>query len=470
LLRWASVVDDVPRTAARGRDRIVILDRPAGSTPERAEIIDGTLVVEDADPRFTRAETHEHVGLAAGHPRWLADVLVAESELLLPHPTWSEHELQPAHAALADAVSGPFRGGRDRDDEITPDDFFDPEWTLGDEEPRDGVHALVGIGEISTVVVPDLYSPGPLAPIERIVEPVTLAGPGFQICVDPPTPPDQRVGHPQLLGLMLDPELPSDFKRITGLQQRLVELADLLHSFVVLLDVPPRIGQQAVLRWRTSFASSYAAAYHPWLRVARPDDEREETIRLNPTAVAAGLIARRERLSGVPYGPFNEIAANVVDVVDRLSPARHDELHPLGINVFLRERDGVRLTAGRTLSRDPDYRQLSIRRLMTMLARTLEREAQWMVFEPNNESLQASVKHLLEGFLAQLYEANAFVGASPAEAFFVRCDETLNTQPVLDAGQLIVEIGVAPAEPLEFLVLRLARDGNGTVRVEAPGG
>ena len=100
------------------------------------------------------------------------------------------------------------------------------------------------------------------------------------------------------------------------------------------------------------------------------------------------------------------------------------------------------------------------------VGRTLTQELQWVVFEPNDASLRADLRHLLRSFLRRLYRANAFVGATEDEAFFVRCDETLNPQPVLDAGQLVVEIGVAPAEPLEFLVVRLVHDGDGTLLVQ----
>ena len=86
-----------------------------------------------------------------------------------------------------------------------------------------------------------------------------------------------------------------------------------------------------------------------------------------------------------------------------MSPAAHDELHPQGVNVYLRERDGVRLTAARTLSRDPAYRQLSVRRLVTMLRRTLEQQMQWAVFEPNDGRLRRDLRHMLGAYLSQLF-------------------------------------------------------------------
>jgi uncharacterized protein len=130
------------------------------------------------------------------------------------------------------------------------------------------------------------------------------------------------------------------------------------------------------------------------------------------------------------------------------------------------ERDGIRLTAARTLSLDPTWRQLNVRRLVTMIRRVLERQMQWSVFEPNNSRLRFQVSRMLEAYLRQLYRANAFTGASEHEAFFVKCDDKLNPLPVEQAGQLIAQVGVAPAEPLEFIVLDLARDGDSVLTKE----
>jgi len=134
--------------------------------------------------------------------------------------------------------------------------------------------------------------------------------------------------------------------------------------------------------------------------------------------------------------------------------------------VFRREREGVRLTAARTLSRESAWRQLSVRRLVTMIGRALERQMQWTVFEPNAGGLRAELRLLLVSYLRQLFRLGAFRGAREEEAFFVRCDETNNPSPSVDAGRLVAEIGVAPAEPLEFILLRLVRGGDGTFTLE----
>jgi phage tail sheath protein FI len=264
----------------------------------------------------------------------------------------------------------------------------------------------------------------------------------------------------------LDPSDPADLLQITALQQQLVAFAETVTAFVVLLDVPPGLSQQRILNWRTAFDSSYAACYHPWLQVSRRDDSRNQLVQVPPSAVAAGIIASTAIQFGVPTGPANVLASQVVNVADVVSPQRHDALHPRGINVYLRERGGVRLTAARTLSLDPQYRQLTLRRLVILIRRTLEQEMQWVAFEPNNASLQFKLRLLLESFLRQLFKQGAFRGVTESDSFFVRCDETLNPSFVTDAGQLIAEIGIAPTEPIEFILLRLTRDGDGTLSVQ----
>lgn len=184
-----------------------------------------------------------------------------------------------------------------------------------------------------------------------------------------------------------------------------------------------------------------------------------------PSAFAAGITAARERRLGLPWGPANELAVGAVRATDLVSDTVHDQLHLLGINVFRAERDGFRLTAARTLSSDPDYRQLSVRRLMTMIALTLDRQAQRLVFEPNTTALRERLTQVVTQFLRDLHRRNAFAGVTEAESFFVRCDEGLNPPASQALGRLITEVGVAPAAPLEYLVLRISQDADGALQV-----
>jgi len=454
-------------------EHFLVLDSAVDDVPKAAEVVEGDLLLDDGSgfqERFNR------LGLAAEHPRWMAKVLYRESELVNPDIGWSESSLTPLnpHAVPLDPrqlmIDKPlgFAGGEDRYADLIHSDFFDNGWVLGNHMPGDGVHALTHTADLASVVVPDLYAPAPLPEMQKD-EPVrSVAGADFALCVDLASVDETlQQAQPSLPGLLLDPATGGDLDTIIGLQAMLVNLAITLKHFVVLLDVPPGLNQNAILAWRSNFRSSYAACYYPWLAIGDLNDNRNALLRVNPAAVAAGIIARQELAFGIPHGPANVIAAQVIKVDEKISGQRHNQLHPLGVNVFLQQRDGVWLSAGRTLSRDQRYRQLSVRRLMTMLQRVLLRQMAWVVFEPNNPSLWSDVRNLLENFLRQLFVAGAFKGRFEREAFFVRCDAELNPQRVIDAGRLIVEIGVAPAEPLEFIVVKIAREGDGTLAVES---
>lgn len=467
VLRFVAAGRTEPRLDAPGRRWVATLDTPAPAAPLAVEVVEAALEASDS---AGRREVLERIGLGAAHSRRLALVLARDSTLLQAAPSWADADLLPVDAQLGPLSSTRFRHGKDRYEDLVPDDFFDSGFVLGDEGPADGVHAVLDVPEIATVVVPDLYDPSPLPELDAIVDPPNLAGATFEPCADPAPGPPQDPPPAQPLGLMLDPAQPVELGRVVAFQQRLVELAETTRAFIVLLDVPPRLDQRRILAWRASFDSAWAAGYHPWVDVVRTDDKRTAKVRLNPSAVAAGIVAQRERFLGVAFGAANELGVRIVDVADRISSARHDELHQSNVNVFLRERDGIRLTASRTLSRGPDYRQLSVRRLVTMIERTLERELQWLVFEPNGDSLRAEVRHLVTAYLRRLFRAGSFAGATEDDSFFVRCDGELNPQAVIDEGRLVAEIGVAPVEPVEYIVVRITRDGDGTLLVEGSRG
>jgi hypothetical protein len=260
----------------------------------------------------------------------------------------------------------------------------------------------------------------------------------------------------------LDARLPDDLREIVRRQQQLVELARLHRRFVALLDVPAGLSAAQITDWRAGFDSSYAAAYHPWLAVARGG---EDAVAAPPSAFAAGIIAEREVRLGLPWGPANELARDAVRAEAVVTDAIHDGLHELGINVFRAERDGFRLTAGRTLSSDADHRQLSVRRLMTMLRLSIEHQTQWLAFEPNNSELRERLSRVVTGFLRSMHRRGAFAGATEAESFFVRCGDDVNPVSSQALGRLVAEIGVAPSSPLEYVMVRIARDVDGSLSV-----
>lgn len=457
--RWVAVLDPAPS--------------PGGATPPAdldAELIAATVTVADTDPAIVREEQHPQLGLHRGHPRFAPDVLTAESRLVEPEGTWPD-ELLPPDAFLTSAVSRLLRAGADRWTGVGAESFLgtiDPGLLPvgGDEAIEDGP-TVYGVDRMSLVSEPGLLAAPDLlwsttVPGDPVVIPPAPQPPGFAPCVTDATPVVYPAPPPEVVLLDGATQLPEILQR----QQRVVALADRQRRFVALLDVPRGLAARGIARWRAAFTSSYAAAYHPWLGVVAQEDPQLRATLVPPSAFAAGIIADRERRLGIPWGPANELAAVAVTAADAVTDAQADELHLLDINVFRPERDGFRLSAGHTLGTDPDYRQLSVRRLMTMLRLVLERQAQWIVFEPHTDELRRTLRAALTQLLRGLYRGGAFAGATEEECFFVRCDENLNPPWSQGLGRLVAEVGVAPASPVEYLILRVSQDEDGTVAVE----
>jgi hypothetical protein len=235
VLRLITTLVNQDHPAAPGFSLLAVLDSAIAGTIDAAEIVEGTLLIDDGDGR---RERHERLGFASGHPRWIANVLCYESQLVYPDAGWIDGAIIPTDPILAAGPwSAPFSGGSDRYADIIPQDFFDNQWVLADGEPGDGVHALTQLSDLSLLMVPDPYSPAPLVAQENIIEPVSLAGPDFARCFDLPPVTLQGDRIFDLAGLRLDPKLPDERAKIIALQQQLTALADLLRSFIVLLDV-----------------------------------------------------------------------------------------------------------------------------------------------------------------------------------------------------------------------------------------
>jgi phage tail sheath protein FI len=321
------------------------------------------------------------------------------------------------------------------------------------------------VPELGLFAVPDLAWNG-VEPASVVPRPPDPPPDEFTRCTGPRPRTTLRV--PGAEAVYLDARLPDELAQLRARERWLTDLADLFGQFVVLLDVPRGLPPASVATWRAAFDSSYAAAYHPWPGMIPAGGAVARFV--PPCAVAAGIIAARERAAGLATGPANQLATGAVTISDLVTDAEHDALHPLGINVFRAERDGFRLTAARTLSLDRDYRQLTVRRLLTMLRITLDRESQWAVFEPNTATLRAVLVLHLSDLLREQFRAGAFAGATEEESYFVRAGDDLNPPESIALGRVVFEVGVAPSEPLEFIVLRIVQEGGAAVIEEVPGG
>jgi len=222
---------------------------------------------------------------------------------------------------------------------------------------------------------------------------------------------------------------------------------------------------------------SGAALYYPWISVPAlvPFDEqagageRVETVLVPPCGHVAGIYARTDHAAGVRKAPANEIVNGVLDVETALTDEAQAGFFsardiPSGAVNCLRAFPGrgIRVWGARTLSSDPDWRYVNVRRLFLQAIRWIEHEMVRMAFEPNGPDLWARIRRELNAYCFDLFRGGALQGATMNEAFFVRCVEETNPPESRDSGAVVAEIGLAAARPHEFIVIRLVHRTGGT--------
>jgi phage tail sheath protein FI len=203
--------------------------------------------------------------------------------------------------------------------------------------------------------------------------------------------------------------------------------------------------------------SSYGAIYHPWLRVYDPVSN--DLLTVAPSGHIAGVYARVDTERGVHKAPANEVIRGALDVAIPVSREDQAGLNPEDINVIRRFDGNVTVFGARTLQgkENAEWRYVPVRRLFLFLRDSINAGVQWTVFEPNDMALWGKLRRNLSAFLTNVWRSGALFGATPDEAFYVRCDETLNTSETRALGQVIAEVGVAVVNPAEFVVFRISQ-------------
>jgi len=233
---------------------------------------------------------------------------------------------------------------------------------------------------------------------------------------------------------------------------------------VVDVVCPPGLTPQQVKDWRMNEAgydTKYGAVYYPWIKVANPLGNGEGML-IPPSGYMAGIYARSDTERGVHKAPANEVVRGAMAVEMQITKSEQDILNPIGVNCIRAfPGRGIRVWGARTLSSDASWRYINVRRLFNFVEKSIELGTQWVVFEPNDMDLWERVKRDIKAFLTRVWRDGALFGATPAEAFFVKCDEELNPPSVRDAGQLIIEIGIAPVKPAEFVIFRISQWAGG---------
>lgn len=348
--------------------------------------------------------------------------------------------------------------GLDGLENLTPADFTGDPGAVD----RRGLRTLEEVDEVGLVAIPDIL----IQPVEPPVF-APLPEPEPDPCIDCPAPPLPIPPPPGPC-----PDIVEQPPLFSAYEVALVQQAMLLHceqmgDRFAIVD-PPLEGQVntvdpgRVLAWRQRFDTTYGALYYPWVYVSDPLRLAGEVVRaVPPSGHVAGVIARTDLSRGVHQPPANAALSWAEGFTVSIPAEWQAILNPAHVNCLraLPGRD-LRVYGARTLSSDPSYRFVNVRRLLLMIAEALRVALAWAVFEPHDVYLRQTLSLVVASFLSALWRQGALVGATPEEAFFVRCDEENNPPAVVEAGQLRMDIGVAPVHPAEFVILRIGRTND----------
>jgi Bacteriophage tail sheath protein len=364
----------------------------------------GAWQVKEVLPDVTLVEAHENgakkVQVAYKNNRaseWI-DVIPDTAPLAKVWPTAQQQSLNLEQKMLMPATSKEFKG------EVTE---------------RSGVEGLEVLEDVTMLVVPDLMS----------------------------VPPGEK--------LNLD--------MVKAVQTAMIGHCERLGDRVAILDSPPNATPQEIKEWRMNIAgydSSYAALYYPWIQVDDPIQNR--SIPIPPSGHVAGIWARSDNTRGVHKAPANEVVLGATGLAYNCTKGEQDTLNPNGVNCIRAfPGRGIRVWGARTLSSNPSWRYINVRRLFNYVEKSIERGTQWVVFEPNDMMLWARVRRDASAFLTTVWSDGALFGASPAQAFYVKCDAELNPPEQRDLGRLFIEIGMSPVKPAEFVIFRISQWAGG---------
>lgn len=241
-------------------------------------------------------------------------------------------------------------------------------------------------------------------------------------------------------------------------RNRLITHCEKLRYRFAILSAARTLDEGQIRSIRGEHDTTYAGLYFPWVTVDDPFSRTGELLDLPPEGFVAGVYARSDVERGVHKAPANEIVRGALRFSRNVNKGQQDTLNPEGINCLrYLEGRGYRVWGARTMTSDPEWTYVNVRRLFIYLEHSIDKSTQWVVFEPNNASLWLKVRLTVESFLLEVWRSGALMGSKPQEAFFVRCDRSTMTQSDLDNGRLVVLVGVAPTKPAEFVVFRIGQ-------------
>jgi uncharacterized protein len=246
---------------------------------------------------------------------------------------------------------------------------------------------------------------------------------------------------------------------VAALQGEVLDHCRRMGDRFAILDTLPAGTIEAVLEQRGRLASADGALYHPWVSIPGP---ASGLLAVPPCGHIAGVYARSDQQTGVHKAPANEMLEGVLDLQADLSPGEQERLYAEGVNELRAFTGrGIRVWGARTLSDDPAWRYVNVRRLLLTTGRWLTRFMAGLTFEPNNSRIWMRIMRELTAYFEGLFQQGALKGSMPDQAFYVKCDAATNPPEARQAGIVITEIGLAPAVPGEFIVARIIHGASG---------
>lgn len=334
---------------------------------------------------------------------------------------------------------------------------------------RISMQAAPGVAALDRLPAAGLYPLGQQAALEPVAGPQDVEGSvlertGYQglAIADEVT----MVAVPDLATICTRSDGTLDLESYIAVQGKLVDWCEQTRTRMAILDAPPGLNAMAALQWRDELArdSAFGAAYYPHLVVTNPlarpgATDREKFLTVPPSGHVAGVWARTDATRGVWKAPANEVVRGIVRLENDVTTGEQDLLNPRGVNCIRSfGANGMRIWGARTLAlSDPSWRYVPVRRLFIYLEESIRTGTQWAVFEPNDRDLWERVKRTINAFLRGMWRQGALVGATPEQAFYVKCDESNNPPDSVDEGKLIVEVGVSPVKPAEFVIFRISQ-------------
>ena len=271
---------------------------------------------------------------------------------------------------------------------------------------------------------------------------------------------------------IMRPSQPGNIARDSGdvrtmMQAAVLKHCDELGDRFAILDSPPYVNVSNMVTYpeklrQEGLSGTTGAVYFPWVDVG----ERDKNGKVNfvpPCGHIAGVYARSDRRVGVHKAPANEILEGVLDLEVNLTNRDQDDLNPRGVNCLRAfPGRGIRIWGARTLSSNPAWRYVNVRRLFLTAGRWIEGNMANVVFEPNDPRLWARITRELTGYFNKLFLHGALKGRTPNEAFYVKCDSETNSKEIRYAGMVVTKIGLAMTVPNEFIVLRIIHSDSKT--------